>query len=203
MNPSIHIVAISGSLRAASSNTALLRAASSLAPADLEIELFEDIDALPPFNPDREDELYEDAGAGRYHTGLAPDLAVVRELNERVRDAHGLLIACPEYARGVPGVFKNALDWLVGSNAFVAKPFALFNASPRASHAQDAVRLTLETMSGQLVEEACIVVPLLNRNLDARAIMADDTLAAPVRKALAAFTAAIKRHHQDCVNAAC
>lgn len=120
-------------------------------------------------------------------------MAVVRDLNDRMREADGLLIACPEYARGVPGAFKNALDWLVGGDAFVRKPFALFNASPRASHAQSALRVTVETMSGQIVEEASIAVPLLNRGLDAAAILSDPALAEPIRGALAAFASAIKQ----------
>jgi NAD(P)H-dependent FMN reductase len=118
-------------------------------------------------------------------------LEIVRELNDRVREADGLLVACPEYARGVPGAFKNALDWLVGGNGFVDKPFAQFNASPRATHAQAALRLTLETMSGWAVEEACIALPLINRNLDTASIVADETLAKPIRAALAAFATTI------------
>lgn len=190
----VRLVALSGSLRARSSNTALLRAAVRLAPPAVEIDLYERIGALPPFNPDLEAEVYMDRSADgvRYRVERAGHgLGAVRDLGERVRDADGLLVACPEYARGVPGAFKNALDWLVGGDGFVNKPFALFNASPRASHAQNALRVTLETMSGWPVEAACIAVPLLNRNLDARAIAADPALAQPVRDALGAFRAAL------------
>lgn len=115
------------------------------------------------------------------------------DLIDRVRSADGLLVACPEYARGVPGAFKNALDWLVGGDAFVRKPFALFNASPRAFHAQDSLRTTLETMSGMIAEKVCIALPLLNRGLSADAIVRDESLAAPVREALAAFALDIDR----------
>ncbi len=136
---------------------------------------------LPLFNPDLEASLRPDCAQGRAVDGW----------NAEVRDADALLVACPEYARGVPGAFKNALDWLVGTDAFIEKPFVLFNASPRAHHAQDALRITLETMSGILVERACVAVPLLNRRLDAEAILADPHLAGPVRAALAALSAFI------------
>lgn len=200
----IQILAFSGSLRADSSNTALLRAAAALAPEDVCVELYENIGALPFFNPDRETDLYEDVhSAPRYRTDLEDaGLAVVGDLNDRVRGADGLLIACPEYARGVPGPFKNALDWLVSGDAFVNKPCALFNASPRATHAQNALRVTLETMSGRIVESACVAVPLLNRGLDAAAIVSDEALAGPVREALIAFASALARRRDEAEDAA-
>lgn len=101
----IRLLALSGSLRARSSNGALLEAAALLAPAGMRIEPFAGIGALPHFNPDLE-------------AGALPD--AVRALRERVGAADGLLISCPEYARGIPGSFKNALDWLVGGPEFRA-----------------------------------------------------------------------------------
>jgi len=196
----IQILALSGSLRADSSNSALLRAAARLVPDNADLSLYEGLALLPPFNPDREAELYDAAAPDfRYRSELKdPGLLEVRDLNERVRLADGLLIACPEYARGIPGAFKNALDWMVGSNAFVCKPFVQFNASPRASHAQAALRLTLETMSGLFVEEASLSVPLLNRGLSAEDILADPALADPIRDALHAFVARIESDgHSD------
>jgi hypothetical protein len=85
----------------------------------------------------------------------------------------------------------NALDWLVGGDAFVAKPFALFNAAPRATHAQASLRLTLETMSGLCVDAACLTLPLSGSGLDGPAIAADDALAGPIRHALTTFAATI------------
>lgn len=177
----IHLLALSGSLRAASSNTALLRAATLLAPSEVEISLFEGIGALPHFNPDLN----------------YADCPVLAELRARVKAADGLLISCPEYARGVPGSFKNALDWLVGGDEFIEKPVALFNASPRSSHAQAALRLTLETMSGRIIDEACLALPLLARGLDAAAIAADESLAAAIRTALAHFGQAARRMREE------
>src|ERR1700682_2784588 len=113
------LLAISGSLRAASSNMALLQAACLLARPPLIVELYDGLALLPHFNPD----LDTDAAA-----------PPVSDLRARIRAADGLLISSPEYARGVPGSLKNALDWLVSAEDFAGKPVALFNASPRASH---------------------------------------------------------------------
>jgi len=185
----IRILALSGSLRADSSNSALLRAAARLVSGNACITLYSGLALLPPFNPDREVQLYDPAAPNlRYRDELSDaGLLEVRRLNELVRQSDGLLVACPEYARGVPGAFKNALDWMVGSNAFVRKPFAQFNASPRASHAQAALRLTLETMSGLFVEEASLAVPLLNRGLSHQEIIADPRLSGPITAALKAL----------------
>jgi NAD(P)H-dependent FMN reductase len=169
------ILAISGSLRRVSSNSALLLAAAALAPPGVEIELYGSLGELPHFNPDLEDD----------------EPPAVTELRQRVRTADGLLISSPEYAHGVPGVMKNALDWLVGGSEFPGKPVALLNASPRATHAQASLTETIRTMSARFISEASIGVPLLGRKLDAAGIAADPELAGAIRGAIVAFTRAI------------
>ena len=171
------LLAISGSLRAVSSNTAVLRAAVRLAPGDVEIVLFDGLAGLPFFNPDLDGDTVPDT------------VAAFRRL---VGEADGILISSPEYARGVAGVLKNGLDWLVASSEFPSKPVALINTSPRATHALAALTLTLETMSAQLVKEACVTLPLLGTASDEAAIVANDALAAPLREAVARFAAAIR-----------
>jgi NAD(P)H-dependent FMN reductase len=104
----------------------------------------------------------------------------------------GLLIAAPEYAHGVPGALKNALDWLVGSDAFPGKPVALINTAPRAFHAQSALRETLATMSARLIPEAFVVLPLTGQDLEADRIAADPRFAAPLRASLDCFVSAIR-----------
>lgn len=170
------ILAISGSLRAASTNTALLRAAALLAPAGVEIDLYKGLGGLPHFNPDLED----------------AEPPAVTDLRVRVREAGGLLFAVPEYAHGVPGALKNLLDWLVGGEEFIYKPVALLKASPRATHAQASLRETIKTMSGNIVEEASIAVPLLGRSPDPAALAEDPEIAGPLRGAIATFARAIE-----------
>jgi NAD(P)H-dependent FMN reductase len=166
------LIAISGSLRAASLNTSVLHAACRLAPAGVEIELFDGIDQLPFFNSDLEG-------------GHLP--AQVVRFRAAIGAADGVLISSPEYARGVSGVMKNALDWLVGSQEFPGKAVALINTSPRATHALAALTTTLETMSAQLIRDASITLPLLGTAHDADSIAADPELANLLRNALEHF----------------
>ena len=140
------VLCISGSLRRRSANTAVLEAARGLAPATLELDLYDGLAALPPFNPDVEAEALP---------------AVVEKLRVRVGAADALLIACPEYAHGVPGAFKNLLDWLVGGVEFPHKPTLVLNTSARSSHhAQDALLEILRTMSARLVAVEPLAVAL-------------------------------------------
>jgi chromate reductase, NAD(P)H dehydrogenase (quinone) len=171
------IVAISGSLRAASHNTAVLIAAQKLAPPDVAIELFDGIGKLPFFNSDLEAEH------------LPGEVATFRKI---IGDADGILISSPEYARGVSGVMKNALDWLVGSQEFPAKPVALINTSPRATQALAALTLTLETMSANVIGDASITLPLLGTVNDADGIAENPDFAGPLRDSLECFIDAIK-----------
>jgi len=176
------LLAISGSLRASSLNTCVLHAARSLAPAGVEIELFEAIDKLPFFNSDLE-------------SGHLPEQVV--RFRAAIAAADGLLISSPEYARGVSGVMKNALDWLVGSEDFPGKPVALINTSPRATHALAALTLTLETMSARLIKDASITLPLLGTAHDADSITADPELASLLRNALERFADAMRTLAED------
>lgn len=172
----MRILAICGSLRAASSNRAALEAAIALAPAGVEIGLYEGLAELPHFNPDQDDD--------------PPPKA--RALREAVGACDGLLVSSPEYAHGVVGSFKNALDWLVGSLEFPDKPVALINTSPRAGIAQAQMRETLQTMSARIVEAASIDLPLMGRGLDGAGVVADPGLSAALRRALEAFVLAIE-----------
>ena len=126
----MRFLAISGSLRRASINTELLRAAAALAPPSVEVAHFDGLGTLPHFNPDIDTD---------------PPLPPVRALRESVEWADALLISSPEYAHGVPGVLKNALDWLVSGVEIVGKPIGLLSASPRAIHAQSSLAETLQT----------------------------------------------------------
>ncbi len=171
----MRLLALSGSLRAISVNTAVLRAAAALAPPGVEVVLYGGLGDLPHFNPDLEES----------------EPAVVTDFRAEIRAADGLLISSPEYAHGVPGVLKNALDWLVGGSEIVGQPIALWNATPPATHAQASLAETLRTMSTRLVTEAFVEVPLRGKKVDAAGIVADPALAEHLRRALATFAGAI------------
>jgi NAD(P)H-dependent FMN reductase len=171
----MNILAISGSLRAASLNSTLLRAAARLAPEDMRVELYAGLGQLPLFNPDLE----------------ASDPPAVAELRTALLDADGVLIASPEYAHGVTGAMKNALDWMVGSEAFVDKPVALLNAAPRAVHAQAALAEIVTVMSARVIQAASITLPILGSNLDEAGIVSHPAISVALRDALLALRAAI------------
>jgi chromate reductase, NAD(P)H dehydrogenase (quinone) len=170
----IRLLAISGSLRLGSSNTALLRAAVKLAPEDVQIELYEDLANLPHFNPDLEVNTPE----------------TVLNLKARVAACDGLLISSPEYAHGVPGSLKNALDWLVSGSEFMGKPIAFWNASPLAKYATASLVETVTVMTGKISPDACVTLPLGPR-LDEAGILAHTEISEALRAALMAFARAI------------
>lgn len=164
------ILCLSGSLRAVSANTALLRAARELAPRGLELTLFGRMGELPLFNPDIDAE---------------PLPPAVLALREAVGTSDAIIIACPEYAHGVPGPFKNLLDWLVSSLEFPGKPVVQWNASGRGSHhAQDALREVLRTMSARLLDEAAAVFPLPGAGSSMEALLGKAEHVARIRAAL-------------------
>lgn len=165
----LKLIAVSGSLRAGSANTALLLAAAALAPPQVSITLFDGVGALPHFNPDIEADPPQSVQAWRALVG----------------ECDGVLIACPEYAHGIPGAFKNALDWIVGNAELTGKRFLLINTSHRAVHALAALAEVLATMGWIKLAEP--VIPVANRGLDARAIAADADLAGQIGQAIRYF----------------
>jgi chromate reductase, NAD(P)H dehydrogenase (quinone) len=175
--PPVRLLAISGSLRVGSSNTALLRAAVRLAPAGVEIAVYDKLGDLPHFNPDLE--------------GAEPP--VVKDFCTQVGAADGIVISTPEYAHGIPGVLKNALDWLVGGFDFINKPVVFFNASLRSTYALASLTEIITIMSGRLVAEASISVPLRElRVVDEAGIVAHVDIASMVRSAILTFVRAIE-----------
>jgi chromate reductase, NAD(P)H dehydrogenase (quinone) len=175
MKMPVRIMAISGSLRRASSNSALVEAAARLAPETVEVSAYRELAELPHFNPDLDDDR-------------APE--TVTRFRARLQASDAILISSPEYAHGVPGVLKNALDWVVGSGELVDKPIALINASARAHHAWASLAETLTVMSAHLILDASITVSLDGTQLDASGIVGDPERSTALRSALDALAAA-------------
>ena len=171
----VRVLAISGSLRRGSSNTALVGAAAQLAGPTVEVSIYHGLVELPPFNPDLEGEGTPEA---------------VTRFRARLQACDAVLISSPEYAHGVPGVVKNALDWVVGSGELIDKPIAVINASARASHAWASLTQTLTVMSARVIVAASITVPLDGRALDTTGIVGDAKLSAALRSALDALVLA-------------
>lgn len=126
----MNIAAISGSLKSASSNTNILKAIAVLAPENVHISIITGLEKLPHFSPDIE------AGEG-----------FVNEFRSHISKADGVIFSTPEYAFGVPGSLKNALDWLVSSGELNEKPIAAISASPLYSGGDKALASLLLTLT--------------------------------------------------------
>jgi chromate reductase, NAD(P)H dehydrogenase (quinone) len=143
----VNVVGISGSLQARSSNRALIDLARELGGDAVSVREYRGVDALPHFNPDLDGE------------GLP---ASVSELRALVGSADGVLIATPEYAFGIPGALKNALDWLVGSGDLYDKPVAVVSAAPsleRGVNARSDLERTLRGQGARVIASSTIAVP--------------------------------------------
>ncbi len=137
------VLGISGSLRRDSHNTKLLRAAGAMLPPGVELELWEDLKAVPPYDAD------DDTGERAWS---------LRALDAAIRDADAVLFATPEYNHSVPGQLKNALDWLsrpLKDSPLRNKPAAVFGASTGlfgAVWAQAEVRKTMKASGAHVLE---------------------------------------------------
>ncbi|GAA4040272.1 NADPH-dependent FMN reductase [Hymenobacter glaciei] len=175
------ILAFSGSPRSASAIGHLLRAAVAVAPAGINCTFYEDVLALPLFSPDL------DAPS----SSVAPAVAALRE---QLRAADAVLIATPEYAYGMPGSLKNALDWLVSAGSFYGKPTGVLSASPSevgGDRARAGLLLTLEALGAAIVPAASFPIPLVRTRLGAAGEVTDTGLATKLTAAMTALVAAV------------
>ncbi len=171
----MNILAISGSLRADSSNARLLRSAAAVAPPGMAFLFYEQLGSLPHFNPDLDGE------------GATPPPAVA-DWRRLLAEADGVVISSPEYAHGVPGSLKNALDWIVSSGELTDKPVALLTASPSGGEfAHAALAETLGIMGARVLAEASLQTSAARKDADPELARA---LAASLRALAAAISGA-------------
>ena len=155
------------------------------APEGVAVTLYEDLGSLPIFNPD--------------HTERLPSAAA--ELRRLTLGCDGLLISSPEYAHGVPGGMKNALDWMVGWGEVADRPVALFNTSPYGEHAKAALGEILVTMSLHIVPEGAFTLHLRgSKPEEAAPKLADPKVQEGLRRALAIFAGAIRAHPRPIID---
>ncbi|HUO74569.1 MAG TPA: NADPH-dependent FMN reductase [Solirubrobacteraceae bacterium] len=176
----LRVLGISGSLQARSSNAAVLRAAARLAPTGMELVLFDGLAVVPPLDVDLD---------GEHSATPTP----VHALRAAVGTAEGLLIVSPEYAHSVPGVLKNALDWLVASGELAALPVALIGASSThtgAIRGQLALIQTLLAQSAQIA--STLTIPSIKGKLDDDGELGDRAALRRVSETLVALDEAIR-----------
>lgn len=166
------ILAISGSLRQGSSNHAILTYLGSIAPADIEYTIYNNLALIPPFDPGLD-------------TDTPPD--AVTELRLLLTEADGLIICTPEYAFGVPGSLKNMLDWLVSSSTLVDKPVALITASLGGEYAHASLLLTLGALTAKLSDDTNLLIQFIRSKVDADGNVKDEETVKKLQDAFAAF----------------
>ena len=174
--PGCRLLLIGGSLRAASTNAAVLRTAQTLAPAGATATIYGKLAELPHFNPDDE-------------VSAVP--AAVASLRAALAEADAVLFSTPEYAGTLPGSFKNLLDWTVGEGMY-EKPVGCINASAQgaAEGAHRTLRVVLEYVNADIVDDACVKIPVRRDAVGPDGLIIDPD----VRRAIAAVLATLVHH---------
>jgi NAD(P)H-dependent FMN reductase len=170
----VHVVALCGSLQATSGNTRLLQAVAAAAGDGVDVDVWDGLADVPPFRPDATDE----GGP------------VVADLRQRLAAADLVLVATPEYAGGMPGTLKNALDWIVGSGELYGRAAVIISAAPTEGRGAGARRWTEETLRMQGADVRASFSVALPRDgapeaLEAGVTAVVDALAAAARSSVA------------------
>ena len=168
------VLTLCGSVRARSSNRSILQAFAQLAAPDLRVEHYERLGALPHFNPDLD-------GDSR----TVP--LEVEAFRRAVSAADAIVISTPEYAHGLPGAFKNALDWLVSDPRFAGKPVGIIYVERGSSHALNSLREVLKTMAAVVIADAVVGLPLTTNEVDAGSLLAQPAVHALLRRSVGAL----------------
>lgn len=171
-----NIFALSGSLRQGSSNHVILKYLAKLASANISYTIYNGLSEIPAFDP-----------------GLDNDTppACVADLRKQLSEADGIIICTPEYAFGVPGALKNALDWMVSSGSFVGKPTALITASTGGENAHEALIKILGAIDAQLLPDATLLISFVRSKIDAEGNISDEKTSGKLRSAFEALVSAI------------
>ena len=165
------IVAICGSTRKISTNHRLINVIKEMYSSELEIILFDRLDSLPHFNPDIEE---------------APSKQLL-EFKQLLRTADGILICTPEYAHGVPGVLKNAIDWTVSTCEFSHKPTALITASTEGKFAHSSLIETLRVIEAEAIEELQLLIPFAQTKINKEGKIIDERTAREIETLMGKF----------------
>jgi chromate reductase, NAD(P)H dehydrogenase (quinone) len=164
------ILAISGSLKSSSSNTRILKNLQKLNEETMTIDLYMDLDELPHFNPEKES-----------------GTPAVQRFRQLLKEADGVILSTPEYAFGVPGVLKNALDWVVSSGELNEKPVVAISASPMyegGSKAMASLLLTLSALGTKMSAGSSLSVPNILKKINERGEIIDEDLLRQLKQLL-------------------
>ncbi|WP_212003195.1 NADPH-dependent FMN reductase [Chitinophaga sp. HK235] len=177
MSQKLNILAISGSTRQQSSNHQLIKAVASLAADVAHVEVFEGLTNIPHFNPDID------------HDNPPAEVVAFRR---RLREADAVLICTPEYAIGVPGTLKNAIDWTVSSMELSRKPVALITAGTSGFKAHESLLGTLLIIESNIATTAQIVISGVKTKINQDGIITDTATLEKVQQLIASLVAVVK-----------
>lgn len=166
------VLAISGSTRQNSTNKDLLKAIAKLSEDTIELIFFEELSQLPHFNPDDDNENIPDA---------------VRRFRQQLKSADGVIICTPEYAMGLPGTLKNAIDWTVSSCEFSHKPVAAITASTSGKKAHESLIGTLNVIEAKTNETTQLLISHVKTKV-LHATITDEKTLDEVKKLIASFS---------------
>jgi chromate reductase len=172
MSNIIKILAICGSTRKDSTNLRLIHAIRNGWYSSFEMDIYLDIASLPHFNPDLD-------------TENPP--AVVSDFRSRLRAADGILICTPEYAMGLPGSLKNALDWTVSSCEFSKKPVAAITASSMGEKAHASLIATLKIIEANITEDTALLIPYASTKINRAGEITDKNTLADIQRLMSTF----------------
>jgi chromate reductase, NAD(P)H dehydrogenase (quinone) len=178
-NKKIRILGISGSLRKSSSASAVLRQVGELMPEQVEFNIYEDLEKIPAFDDGR--------------------LIVVPVLNfiKKISESDAVFFCIPEYAFGVPGALKNALDWTVSTTTFSDKSVALITAASGGDKAHAAMSLTLTALGTKISEQTQLLISYIRTKLDEKGRLKDEAVLQSAREVINALIHTIIMAAQD------
>jgi NAD(P)H-dependent FMN reductase len=166
------VIAISGSARKNSANLRLIKAIDELTKEKFDTTVFEGLTELPHFNPDLDNDNPPEP---------------VNNFRQLVKSSDGILICTPEYAMGVPGTLKNALDWTVSSGEFSGKPVALITASTSGLKAHESLLDTLQVIDARINEGTQYLISFIQVKLNSENKITDEQTMGDIQKLIEAF----------------
>ncbi len=167
------VLAISGSTRQNSTNYSLIKAIAELSAGNFNVIIFEGLSDLPHFNPDNKNE------------NVPKQITDFREL---INDADGVIICTPEYAHGVPGTLKNAIDWTVSTCEFSQKPTVLITASTDGQYGHKSLLETLRVIETKNIEQLQLLIPFAKTKINNDNKITDDKTLTDIKKLIETFS---------------
>jgi chromate reductase, NAD(P)H dehydrogenase (quinone) len=185
MSDKIKILAISGSTRTSSSNLSIIKAIAGLTSETFSVTIFDGLSELPHFNPDLDNENPP---------------AQVTEFRRQLREADGILICTPEYAIGVPGTLKNAIDWTVSSMEFSQKPVALITGSLSGEKAHKSLLETLLIIEARITRDTQLLISFVKTKVSSDSIITDSGTLNSIKRLIESLTKIILKEDEELLN---